>query len=39
MEMQVENEGAFLNARLKSVFLIKFVNPAIYLSFYFQIDF
>lgn len=39
MEMQVENEGAFLNRRLKSVFLIKVVNPAIHLSFYFQIDF
>lgn len=33
MEMQTENEIAFLNAWLKSVFLIQSVNPAICLSF------
>ena len=37
--MQVETEGVILNPQLQFVFLIKFVNPAIYLSFYFQIDF
>ena len=35
MELQIEKEIALLNAWLKSVFLIHFVNPDMNLSFQF----